>query len=165
MKIIDHEIVRLYFITLMITIAILLGSYFFVGYLLQDNVKSTVLHDGLMVELNPNINRQFNSLTDYEGLNSKKNIINITNTAEDAYYEILISPLNQDDSNIRLSINDLSIKYLSDLPRDGMAYVIKKDSLPRGYTSINFVKLWLKYDNYQAKKYNFKLSVKKVSNL
>src|SRR5574344_1650526 len=141
MKKINNELIRLYLVTISITFLLLFGTYLFVSYLMQDKVKTTTLNDNLMVEINPNIKRTIYPLSDFEGLKTNKNIFNITNMGSDTNYKVYLYPIIENDEQIRIDINDLSIKYLSDLQKEDNAYIIKEDALPNGYTAINFLRL------------------------
>lgn len=155
-----------YIISLVIvTIITIFLSYLLISNLLQNKIKTTYQTSNLIVEINPNINRELTKLTDIDGLNSGENHINITNISDtEVNYQILLTNLTSDESFIRLSINDYLIRNLSSFNKENNSYILGEYSLPSNYTACFNISLWLNYTEspINNNNYKFKLSIKEL---
>lgn len=165
MKNINKELFRYIISSIIITMVIIVMVYILVLNIMQNKLNKVFQTSNLIVDLNPNIDRKIEKLTDIDGINSQINKINITNTAKETInYEIILTPVNKDENYIRLDVDDLLIRTLNNFNKEDNNYILGNYSLPSGFTAIHQIKLWLDYSSspYQSHNYKFKLTVKET---
>lgn len=160
MKILNGSIRRIY-ISMILVVLILIVLTSFIAIKLIENKNKLVYQDNnFMVEIEPNINKTIKSLSDSEGLKEKSNKINITNNSDkEKKYQIRLTPLNNNEDDIRISLNN-TIKNLSNYQKEDNYYILLEDNLKPSYSSIYDLRIFLsKNSSLNVLKVNFTLSV------
>lgn len=131
-------------ISLIVFIIIIVALTFIITLkILQNNVYNVYKEDNFMIELEPKINKTLDKLSDIDGLNSKFNKVNITNNNVDTRkYKILITPLNNDASDIRLSVDNYLIRNLSSFDKQNDSYIIYESSLEPQKSILHQIRVW-----------------------
>ena len=121
----------------------------------NDVVSKT---SNFVIDIDPNINRKLDVITDGNIKNIKSNLVKITNNGkENSHFKILMGPVV--DENIKIAINDNLTRDSSKLKIENNKYVLYEAKLSVGYTSLNDIKLWLTDNSNKDKIYNFNLEV------
>lgn len=142
MKYINNYLTK-YIISLVIAVIITIFlSYLIISNISQNQIKTIYNTSNLIVELNQDINRDLLKLTDIDGLNTSKNIINITNTSkEEIKYKIFLTGLTSDADYIRISLNNNLIRNLSNYTQEGNSYILGEFSIPSNYSAFYNISL------------------------
>lgn len=162
---VNEELIKYIGSLIIIILVIIFLSYLIVTNILQNQIKTVYQTDNLIVEINPNIKRNLNKLTDINGLNTPANIINITNSSSKLVnYKILLTGLTPDDSYLRLSINDTFIRSLSNFVKEDNSYILGEFAIPSNYSAFYNIRLWLNYSSspYETNQYKFKLTIQEM---
>ena len=156
-KLIKSNIISLIFVTLIL----ILMTVFVTNKYIESNFKSAYNVDNFIVDSDKTIKTTLKKLSDIDGLNEKAYSINITNNGEKRNYKILLSPIVDNDDDIRLSLNGYITRTLSKFDKEDNSYVIYSDSLNTQYTSINKIKIWQNSDSkIDNIKVNFEIKFK-----
>ena len=130
--------------------------------LINNNIRKTYEDSGIIVDIEPKIAKRLEKLNDVNGLDIAKNRVNITNNSDtNKKYEILLTPLNNNEKDIRLSLNNLLIRNLDKFEKEDNNYVLFKGELKSGYSAIFQVGMWQSEES-ESKTItaDFKLNVK-----
>ena len=128
---------------------------------LKSNVQKTYVDKGFMIQINPKINKELEALTDVEGLNIKANKINITNNnTETKKYQLILTPIDDNDDSIRLLLDNSLLRPLSNFKKENNNYILGEYFVESGYTVLHTVSMW-KDKKHEDKKVsvNFNLTV------
>lgn len=156
-EIFDHVFSAIIFTIMLISLGIIISHKY-----LESNVQKVYNDNNLTIQISPRIKRTLNVLTDSEGLNSKNNVINITNNGEEnRRYKIILTPISDNEEDIRVAIDNSLIRSLSNFDKEDDSYILLVNELEPGFTRIHSVKVWQdkKVENKKIK-VNFKLEVK-----
>ena len=157
MENLKREKVRLILSAIVTSLVIIVFGWL-IAMSLVANERSTIYKtDNFLVDIQPNIKRKLDVITNLNIKGIRFNRINITNNGNDSYYKIVMSPIGEYD--IKVGINDTLIRDLSSLKMEDGYYVIYEGKLSSSYTAIFNIKLWLVNDNDKDKMFNFKLKV------
>ena len=147
MKILDNiiksNIIQLVFVTIVLIFLTVLATVKFYGNYINNNYEV----DNFIINSDKRIKTKLKKLNDSEGLKEKGYKVNITNNGEQRYYKILLSPLVDNESEIRVAFNNNVIRNLSSFEKYNDSYVIYNYYLPKSYSSINTIKIWQKQDS------------------
>ena len=125
-------------------------------------IEKVYADGGLMIQINTKINKDLEDLSDAEGLGSKYNMINVTNNNNiTKKYQIILTPINKDENDIRMALDDVLIRNLSKFEKQDNSYVVGEYSLLPNQTRMHSIRMWID-KNSQNKKINvnFKVNVK-----
>ncbi len=127
----------------------------------ENNIHKTYVINNFTVDLNPNISSKLEKLSDLDGLKSKQYDINITNNNDVAKkYQILLSPLCNEEGLIRLSLDNRIIKTLKDFEKNSDGYILLENNLDSSYSILHNIKLWLdKNSNIDKLKVDFNIKI------
>lgn len=130
--------------------------------LINNSVRSVYSENGLVIDMEPKINRRLDKLSDVDGLTSTTNKINVTNNdSVNKRYQILLSPINDYEKDIRVSVNNMLIRYLANFEKDGNDYILMEDEVTPGHSVLNQVGMWQSIHSEEGKLgVDFKLKVK-----
>ena len=158
--IIEHIISAVIFTIFLVAVAIVLTSKF-----IESNIQKVYSDNGFMIQINPKINKELEELSDIEGLSSKSNIINITNNNNsEKKYQIFLTPVNDNDDDIRISLGNSLIRSLSKYEKKDGSYFLGEYSLPVNQTRIHSIRIWKdKKDHNKKINVNFNLEVKTLN--
>lgn len=137
-KIIRNNVISL----VVVTIILIVLTVFVTTKFIEMKIKNTYEVEGFVISGDKKIKTKLNKLNDSEGLKEKQYTINITNNGETRNYKILLSPIVDNDSDIRLSFNDNIIRNLSSFDKEDNAYIIYQSYLPSSYSSLNYIRIW-----------------------
>lgn len=128
---------------------------------IEGSIYNTYQDQKFMIDFNPKISKTLDKLSDIEGLNSSYSYINITNNNKNKRkYQILLTPINSDEKDIRVSLSNTLIKDLSSFDKNNNNYILGEFSLESGYSNIHQIRIWQKKDsNIDKIKINFKVKV------
>ena len=156
-EIFDHVISLIVFTLLLVVLTVIITLNY-----LHKNVQTVYIDKGFMVQINPKIKKDLESLTDSEGLNSKYNTINITNNNNEMKkYQLILTPLNNDEENIRVLLDNSLLRVLSKFRKEDDHYILGEYSLEKSNTIIHTIRMWKdKKDENKKINVNFNLSVK-----
>ena len=128
---------------------------------IEESIYNTYQDQKFMIDLNPKISKTLDKLSDIEGLNSSYSHINITNNNKNKRkYQILLTPINSDEKDIRVSLSNTLIKDLSSFDKNNNNYILGEFSLESGYSNIHQIRSWQKKDsNIDKIEINFKVKV------
>jgi len=109
----------------------------------QNKVSSI---NGMVVVVDDNGVKNLSKHSDGEGLEEKGTKFNVTNNNEDSVtYEVVVMPSKRDEDllkNIKISVDDLYVSTLTELPNSKDGYVLTKYTLNPGYTKVHLIKAW-----------------------
>jgi len=130
--------------------------------LIKNNIRTVYSDNGFIIDLEPKISGKLEKLSDLDGLSIKTNKINITNNNDyKKKYQILISPLNNYEDNIRVSLNNNFIRYLNNFSKSDGYYIIYEGVLESGYSIVHQISIWQSEDsNIKSISVDFKISIK-----
>lgn len=156
-SILESVISAIIFVIIFIVLTVVVTYKF-----IESNIHKTYNEKNFMIEIEPKINKELEILSDIEGLKDKYNIINITNNNSDTKkYQILLSPINDDDSDIRVSVDNYLIRSLNNFEKDNNSYILYENNLEANKSRLHQIRLWQSKNNPNKKiNVNFKLSVK-----
>ena len=147
MKILDKIIKSNVISLIIVTIILILMTVFITSKYIESKFKNTYVVDNFVVNTDRKIKTKLEKLSDEEGLKTKEYDINITNNGIKRNYKILLSPIIDNDDQIRVSFNNNTIRNLSSFDKEDNSYVIYKYYLPTSYSSLNNIKIWQKQDS------------------
>ena len=162
MKILNKSIIY-YTISLIISIILFIALVVFITFrVINDNVRNVYIDNNMMIDIQPRINKTLDKLSDIDSFKINGNLINITNNSNKTKtYQIILSPINNNESDIKISIDDYIIRYLNKKKKKDNNYIIYELSLEPTYTSVHIIKVFQSNNsNIDNIKANFKLSVK-----
>lgn len=153
----EHVISAIIFVIFAIVLTVIITMK-----VIQNNIHNTYKEDNVMIEIEPKINRQLDKLTDIEGLNSKYNVINITNNDNVIKkYQILLSPINDNENDIRIYLDNYLIRDLSYYKKEDNSYILYESELKPDFSILHQVRVWQAKNSDKDKiNVNFKLSVR-----
>ena len=145
------------FIVFLIVITVVITLHF-----LYTNIQNVYVEDGMMIQINPKINKELEALSDVEGLKIKSNVINITNNNYDTKkYQVYLTPINENDESIRVLLDSGLLRNLSKYEKVDDSYLITGYSLEPNQTRVHTISMWKdKKDENKKINVNFKISVK-----
>ena len=127
----------------------------------ESKINSSYQIGSFIIDSEKKIKTTLKKLSDNEGLKTKNYKVNVTNNGDKKEYKILLSPIIENDSDIRLAINNNVVRNLSSFDKEDNSYVIYTSPLSTSYTSINNIKIWQKQDStLNNLKVNFEIKVK-----
>ena len=156
-EILDHTISATIFTILLVGAAIVITFKY-----IDSSIQKVYVDKGFSIQISPKINKSLDILSDYEGLSEKNNLINITNNnSEDMNYQIILTPLSEDEEDIRVALDKNIIKSLSNFEKKDDYYILIDNILPASVTKVHTITMW-QDKRVENKKINvdFKLDVK-----
>ena len=144
------------------TVVLIVLTIFVTNKFIELNIEKVYADGGLMIQINTKINKDLEDLSDAEGLGSKYNMINVTNNNNiTKKYQIILTPINKDENDIRMALDDVLIRNLSKFEKQDNSYVVGEYSLLPNQTRMHSIRMWID-KNSQNKKINvnFKVNVK-----
>ena len=144
------------------TVVLIVLTIFVTNKFIELNIEKVYADGGLMIQINTKINKDLEDLSDAEGLGSKYNMINVTNNNNiTKKYQIVLTPINKDENDIRMALDDVLIRNLSKFEKQDNSYVVGEYSLLPNQTRMHSIRMWID-KNSQNKKINvnFKVNVK-----
>ncbi|MBR1416619.1 MAG: hypothetical protein IJ572_02240 [Bacilli bacterium] len=142
MKILNRSIIR-YTISLIIFIGVLIGLTVFITIkIIEDNIHKTYQDNGFIIDINPKINKKLDKQLDIDGIYSPFNIINLTNNGKKRKYQIVLTPINNSDANIRVSVNNVLIRYLNNFDKVDDGYLLYENYLNEHYSISHQIRVW-----------------------
>lgn len=144
------------------TVVLIVLTIFVTNKFIELNIEKVYADGGLMIQINTKINKDLEDLSDAEGLGSKYNMINVTNNNNiTKKYQIILTPINKDENDIRIALDDVLIRNLSKFEKQDNSYVVGEYSLLPNQTRMHSIRMWID-KNSQNKKINvnFKVNVK-----
>lgn len=144
------------------TVVLIVLTIFVTNKFIELNIEKVYADGGLMIQINTKINKDLEDLSDAEGLGSKYNMINVTNNNSiTKKYQIILTPINKDENDIRMALDDVLIRNLSKFEKQDNSYVVGEYSLLPNQTRMHSIRMWID-KNSQNKKINvnFKVNVK-----
>lgn len=153
----EHIISMIIFIIVLVVITIVITLHF-----LHTNIQNVYVDNGMMIQINPKINKDLEALSDIEGLKIKSNVISITNNNYDTKkYQVYLTPLNDDDESIRVLLDGGLLRSLSKFEKVDDSYLITGYSLPPNLTRVHTISMWKdKKEENKKINVNFKINVK-----
>ena len=164
MKSLNSSIIG-YCIKIIIAILLVVGLIVFITLkIINNDIRNVYVDNSMMIDIQPKIYKTLEKISDEKSFELKGNTINVTNNSTTTKkYQILLSPINNNDNDIRLSIDDYIIRYLNKYDKVDDNYLLYELSLDAGYTSINTIKVWLSNSSSLNNiNVNFKLMVKVI---
>jgi hypothetical protein len=163
-NILKKEMIK-YLLSIIVIIIIIFILFFCIRNKIKglSNNEQYKIND-LIVDIEPNINKNLSILTDLEGLKSNGNKIKINNNGESSYKINILLCGNKSDYNIKIGINKSIIRKLNSLVYDNDCYIIYTDEISSKYYKDYDVKLWLNKNDYSESikvKYNLKVEENK----
>jgi len=137
-KIIKSNVISL----TLVTIILIVLTVFVTTKFYEMKVKNTYEIEHFVISGDKKIKTKLNKLSDQDGLKGNIYTINITNNGPTRNYKILLSPIVNNDEDIRLSFNDNIIRNLSSFDKEDNSYIIYNSYLPSSYSSLNKIKIW-----------------------
>lgn len=135
------------FIVLFFFLLVIVYSYFTIT---NDNGEKLNSVDGVVTVLNDSNFEKLELLSDGQGLRQNAISYAVTNNNDfSRKYNVVIYPNVHDDEilkNVRISVDDVYVKSLSELERHHGGYVITNNRLKSGYTKMHTVKIWYQKD-------------------
>ncbi len=132
-------------LALIFLIGVIVYAWFAIHKSNQSNVTS---QEGMVIVVDDEKMKTFEKHSDGESkdiIGAKYTVTN--NNSNSVEYDLLVIPDVSDTKvidNIRVSVDDLYIASLNELPRKDGGYVITSYSLKPGYTKIHLIKVWYK---------------------
>ena len=132
-------------LALLFLIGVIVYAWFAIHKSNQTNVTS---QEGMVIVIDDEKMKTFEKHSDGESkdiVGAKYTVTN--NNKESVEYDLIVVPDVNDDTtldSIRVSVDDLYISSLSELPRKDGGYVISSYTLKPGYTKIHLIKAWYK---------------------
>ena len=162
MKILNKAIFEHTISAIIFTIFLIVFAFVITYKYIESNIHNSYNENNFMIQIDPKINKTLDILTDIEGLNSKSNVINITNNNNvKKKYQVLLSPNNSDEEYIRVGIDNVLIRNLSKFEKKDNKYILGEYSLQANQTRIHNIKMWQdKKEQNKKINVNFKLEVK-----
>ena len=142
-KIIKSNIISL----ILVTLVLILMTVFITSKYIDSKLKDTYEVDRFIVSGDKKIKTKLNKLSDQDGIKSKEYTINITNNGIKRDYKILLSPIVENDEEIRVAFNNNIIRNLSSFDKEDNSYIIYEYYLPSSYSSLNTIRMWQKQDS------------------
>ena len=134
----DHVVSAIVFTLILIASTTIITRKF-----IESNILNTYSDKGFTIQINPKIKNNLESLSDIEGLNLKSNVINITNNnTEDKTYQVILTPINDDEKDIRLAIDNYLLRNLDNFDKIDNSYLIIEYKLPSGMTNSHTIRMW-----------------------
>lgn len=131
------EILKALIVVLIIVImAIKISTYFF-----RNNFNTVYTANNLIIDLQPNIKKSLNKISDYESLTMRGNIVNVTNNGEYSKYKMLVCGKKSKD--LRLNISNNNIKNLNDYVYENGCYTILEEDIDSNRMNTYELKLFL----------------------
>ena len=161
MKVLNKTIIE-YIISITIFLMIIIGLAVFITLrFIHSNIYEVYKDNDVLIELNPKVNKKLDKLSDIEGMSSSFYKINLTNNGKRKKYQIYISPLNDNDDNIRISLDNYIIRYLSSFEKVDDKYFIYEADIKSDYSLLHKIRIWQdKLSDKDNLKVNLKISVK-----
>ena len=135
------------FTVLFFFLLVIVYSYFTIT---NDNGEKLNSVDGVVTVLNDSNFEKLELLSDGQGLRQNAISYAVTNNNDSSRkYNVVIYPNVHDDDvlkNVRISVDDVYVKSLSELERHHGGYVITNNRLKSGYTKMHTVKIWYQKD-------------------
>ena len=112
--------------------------------LINNNIRRAYEDHGLIIDFEPKITRRLEKLNDIDGLKLENdNKVNITNNSgSPKKYKILLSPINDNSKDIRVSINGRLIRVLDNFEKEDNNYVLYSGEIGAGYSSLFQIGMW-----------------------
>lgn len=140
-KILNNYILNEFLKALIITVIIIIVAFNIASYLYKKNMSNVYTTSNLVVDIAPEIKRDLAKLTDVDSFKEKGNIIGITNNSKDTSYKIFLCGKKND--NLRVNINNTSIKNLSSYSYDNSCYTLVEATSYKETTDMYEVKLFI----------------------
>lgn len=152
------------FIVLLFFLFVVIYSYFAITNEQGEKLDSV---DGVVAVLNDSSFDKLELLSDGQGLRQDAISYAVTNNNDSSKtYNVVIYPDVHDDEvlkNVRISVDDVYVKSLSELERHHGGYVITNNKLKSGFTKMHTVKIWYQKDmNIEYKDINFEYDIELV---
>ncbi len=140
-KILNNYIFNEFLKSLIITLIFIIVAFNIASYLYKKNMSNVYTTSNLVIDIAPEIKRDLSKLTDVDSFKEKGNIIGITNNSKDTSYKILLCGKKND--NLRLNINNTSIKNLSSYTYNNSCYTLVEAPSYKETTDMYEVKLFI----------------------
>ena len=138
-SLIGYIISAVFFVLLFIALVVLIIS----KYVIRENLHNTYQEDNFMIDIDPKINKKLDKLDDANGLYSDFNIVNITNNDQKIRkYQIILSPLSNNEEDIRVSIDNSLIRNLSNFDKNNNNYILGEFELEPSYSNVHQIRMW-----------------------
>ena len=130
--------------------------------LINNNIRNTYIENGVIVDLEPKVTKRLEKQSNVDGLKNVGNRIVITNNGENIKkYKLLLTPLSDNEKEIRVSLNKQLIRILEYFDKEDGAYVLYGGELASGYSAVYEVGMWLSDDSeLNNLSVDFKINVK-----
>ena len=156
-EIFDHVVSAIVFTIMFISMAIIVTNKY-----IKSNLQKVYNENGFAIQINPKINKTLDILSDLDGLDTTSNNVNITNNnSEKRKYQLILTPINGEEEDIRVLLDNSLLRSLSKFDKIENAYIIAEVEIYPGLTNSHSVRMWQDIQS-QNKKINvdFKLEVK-----
>ena len=125
----------------------LVGVIFYAVFAIRksnDNKITSI--QGMVIVVDDLDMKSLSKKSDGEGLEAPGIKYTVTNNnSDEVKYDLVVTPSIHDEdvlNKIRISVDDLYVSTLAELPRNGGGYVLTNYSLKAGYTKVHLIKVW-----------------------
>jgi len=146
-------IISLVFFTLL---SVVLVVYLTKNYI-SNSIRSVYVEKDFMIDVEPRVNKVLDKVSDSVGKTLDTNHVYVTNNGQTRSYQIRIEPINSDDEDIRVNLDNRLIRSLSKFKKDGNSYILYEGVLNKGISFLHKVGFW---QNSESKKDNLKIDFK-----
>ena len=161
MKSLNKELTYYIISSIIFSLILIFSVILLVKNYISHNIRDTYIEKDVVIDIEPSIGYKLLKLDDYNGLKIKPNQINITNNGTLKRYQILLTPLNNNEQDIRVNINNQVITNLSQLPKKDNTYIIYEGTINNEVSIFHKISFWLKdTSSLEELPSNFKLKVK-----
>ena len=164
MKLLNKTILE-YKLSIFLFIIFIVGVGIFATLKIIQNNNHTYNYKDFIIDMDSKIDKKLEKLTDIEGIDIDANEVNITNNGIGRKYQIILTPIVENEDVIRVSINNQIIRYLSYFDKNEEGYIIYEKYLEKNYSDINKIRIWQnKISNLEPIKVDFEIKIKIIDN-